>query len=207
MEENNEDIFIVGIGASAGGLEAVRALLHSAPKDAPAAYVVVQHMSPTQRSMLTPLIARETHLDTHELSDPIRPERNRIYVAPPGADVILEDGLLTLAPASEEAAVPKPSVDRFFRTLADQAREHSIGVVLSGTGSDGAAGVKAIREAGGITFAQDDKTAKYDGMPNAAIETGCIDLVLSPVEIAQRLETLSLTRPRLAITRAGPRPS
>ena len=195
---NNEDIFIVGIGASAGGLEAIRALLKSAPRDAPAAYVVVQHMAPTQKSMLTPLIARETHLETTELADPVRPQRNHVYVGPPGTDIVLEEGHLKLVPPSTDLAAPKPSADRFFRTLAEGAAERAIGIVLSGTGSDGSDGVKAIHEAGGITFAQDDKSAKYDGMPNSAIETGCIDLVLSPLEMGQRLESLSLNAPRLA---------
>ncbi|MEM9059790.1 MAG: chemotaxis protein CheB [Pseudomonadota bacterium] len=198
MKDEVSEQFIVGVGASAGGLEAIRALLKSAPKDAPASYVIAQHMSPTQRSMLQPLIARETHLHVEEISTPIVPQKNAVYVAPPNSDVIYDDGKLRLVPPSNQIAAPKPSVDRLFRTLAEEAGSLAIGVVLSGTGSDGSAGVKAIREAGGITFAQDDKSAKYDGMPNSALETGCIDLILSPVEIGKRLESLSLTVPRLA---------
>ncbi|MEM7684134.1 MAG: chemotaxis protein CheB [Pseudomonadota bacterium] len=203
MKDDVAQQFIVGVGASAGGLEAIRALLKSAPNDAPASYVIAQHMSPTQRSMLQPLIARETHLQVEEISDPVVPLKNTVYVAPPNADVIFDEGMLKLVPPSNEIAAPKPSVDRLFRTLAEGVGSLAIGVVLSGTGSDGSAGVKAIREAGGITFAQDDKTAKYDGMPNSALETGCIDLILSPVEIGKRLESLSLTVPRLAEVMKG----
>ncbi|MEM1298931.1 MAG: chemotaxis protein CheB, partial [Pseudomonadota bacterium] len=193
-----DELFIVGIGASAGGLEAIRTLLKSSPKDAPAAYVVVQHMSPTQRSVLASLVARETHLETQEVTEDVKPLRNHVYVAPPGWDILFADGMLKLVPHKNDLVTPKPSVDRFFRSIAEELQERAIGIVLSGTGSDGSAGVKSIREAGGITIAQDDKTAKYDGMPNSAVETGCIDLILSPLDIGQRLETLSLSVPHLA---------
>lgn len=188
---DSEKHFLVGIGASAGGLEAIRSLLKAAPTEAPAAYVVLQHMSPTQRSMLPDLIQRETHLEVREISEPVRPQVNFVYVVPPNADAVFVDGEIRLLEASTEPAAPKPSIDRFFRSIAEQVTSRAIGIVLSGTGSDGSVGVKAIRESGGITFAQDDLTAKYDGMPNSAIETGCVDLVLSPVEIAAHFGALS----------------
>ncbi|MEM7212064.1 MAG: chemotaxis protein CheB [Pseudomonadota bacterium] len=190
--------FVIGIGASAGGLEAIRALLKSVPEEVPASYVVVQHVSPTHRSMLASLIDRETHLDVHELSDDTSPRTNHVYVVPPNNDVLYRDGKLALVPPAKEIATPKPSVDRFFKSMAEELEDHAVGIVLSGTGSDGAYGVQAIREAGGITIAQDSATAKYDGMPNSAIETGCVDLVLSPMEIGHRLSSLSNIPQRMA---------
>ena len=183
--------FLIGVGASAGGLEAIRTLLKSVPDDVPAAYVVVQHISPTHRSMLSSLIDRETHLEVRELQESTVPATNHVYVVPPNRDVIFKDGELHLIPPNQAAAAPKPSVDRFFKSIAEELQGHAVGIVLSGTGSDGAYGIQAIREAGGITIAQDSATAKYDGMPNAAIETGCVDLVLSPVDIGHRLSNLS----------------
>ncbi|MEM1159698.1 MAG: chemotaxis protein CheB [Pseudomonadota bacterium] len=198
MGEETEALFIVGIGASAGGLEAVRSLLRSAPQNAPAAYVVLQHMSPTQRSLLTPLVARETHLHVVEIDECAAPEANVVYVVPPNSDVVFADGQLKLVPPSRELGSVKPSIDHFFETLADQVGQYAVGIVLSGTGSDGTTGIKAIRAACGATIAQDLETAKYDGMPSAAIASGCIDLVLPPVEIGERLSALSLTDARLA---------
>lgn len=193
-----DDLFVIGIGASAGGLEAIRALLKSAPKDVAATYIIAQHMSPTHRSMLTLLIDRETHLQVTEIAEPAIPRRNHVYVTPPNTDVVYENGKVRLVEGPMSRTQPKPSVDRLFRSIAEEAGTFAIGVVLSGTGSDGSLGVKAIREAGGITFAQDDKTSKYDGMPNSAIETGCVDLIMSPIEIASRLPMLSGARSKLA---------
>ena len=189
--ENDTRSFLIGIGASAGGLEAIRTLLRSVPEDVPAAYVVVQHISPTHRSMLSSLIDRETQLEVHELEESTVPVASHVYVVPPNRDVIYKDGELHLIPPSQAPSAPKPSVDRFFKSIADELHDHAVGIVLSGTGSDGAYGIQAIREAGGITIAQDSATAKYDGMPNSAIETGCVDLVLSPIDIGHRLSNLS----------------
>ena len=191
----SNDTFIVGIGASAGGLEAIRELVKNLPVDIDACYVVVQHMSPQHRSLLTTLIDRETHLDVVDIDDGIVPKANTIYVTPPNNDVIYRDGMLNLQTPNREIATPKPSVDRFFISIAESAGERAVGIVLSGTGSDGAYGVQAIRGAGGITITQDESTAKYDGMPTSAVETGCVDLVLSPIEIGTHLSKI-LASPR-----------
>ncbi|MEM9049540.1 MAG: chemotaxis protein CheB [Pseudomonadota bacterium] len=186
---------IVGVGASAGGLEALRDLVSDLPADLDAAFVILQHMSPQYKSMLPDLISRVTTLPTLELADGTEPRPNTIYVVPPNHDVVFADGKLTLCTPHPGPANPKPSVDRFFLSLAEGAAARSVGVVLSGTGSDGAVGIRAIRAAGGVTIAQDTNSAKYDGMPAAAAGTGDVDLVLPPSEIAQHLRRI-LTAPR-----------
>ncbi|MEL7184079.1 MAG: chemotaxis protein CheB, partial [Pseudomonadota bacterium] len=187
---------IVGIGASAGGLEAASLLVQNLPKDVGAAYVLAQHMSPNHKSLLSSLISRETHLPVIDLTkEDVIPTADTIYISQPNSDVVLENGKLGLRKQSGHHATPKPSADRLFNTLAQEMGERCVGVVLSGTGSDGSYGVQAIREAGGITIAQDVGTAKYDGMPASAVETGCVDLQLSPQQIGQHLAKI-MSAPR-----------
>ncbi len=189
-EEKVDFPLIVGIGSSAGGLEALRELATSLPTDNGCAYVVVQHMSPQHKSLMTSLIASETDLQVMDIVDGLTPEPDTIYVTPPRADVIMKEKKLRLLPPSEEMGKPKPSVDRFLISLAADCGDRSMGIILSGTGSDGAYGVQAVREVGGITIAQDDESAKYDGMPKAAIATGCVDLILRPSDIAIHLKKI-----------------
>ncbi|WP_223274693.1 chemotaxis protein CheB [Tateyamaria sp. syn59] len=186
---------MIGIAASAGGLEAVSLLVQNLPQAANAVYIIAQHMSPTHKSVLSTLISRETSLPVVELGPETEPERGSIYVTPPNTDVVLESGILRLRNPSGHAASPKPSADRLFKSLANEQGENCMGIVLSGTGSDGSYGVQAIREVGGITIAQDPASAKYDGMPTSAIETGCVDLTLSPEQIGTHLEKI-LAQPR-----------
>ena len=150
--------------------------------------MVAQHLSPSHRSMLMELLARETTLEVKEISRNQRPRADVIYITPPNRHVELQSGLLTVRKPKIRSG-PQPSVDLLFASLALECEERAIGVVFSGTGSDGARGVQAIRAAGGITFAH-DHTAKYNGMPNAAIATGCVDLVLPPAEVATRIPHL-----------------
>ncbi|MEM9636237.1 MAG: chemotaxis protein CheB [Pseudomonadota bacterium] len=192
---DTEELTIIGIGSSAGGLEAIRELVATLPTDLQVAYVVVQHMSPHHKSLMTELVARQTSLVVRDVVDGSVPEPNVIYVTPPKTDVVYEKGKLNLVDPSHEVASPKPSVDRFLLSLADGHGEKSMAIILSGTGTDGAYGVQAIREAGGITIAQDTESAKYDGMPMAAMQTGCVDLVLRPFEIGAHLQKI-LTSPR-----------
>lgn len=192
-KDAESELWVVGVGASAGGLEALRQLAKSLPAKGGAAYVVVQHMSPQHPSLLTTLLGRETALNVVDVTDGARPRADVIYVTPPNNDVVMEGGVLRLRAPNKAIAAPKPSVDRFFKSLAEDIGERSVGVVLSGTGSDGSYGVQAIREVGGVTIAQDDQTAKYDGMPIAAVETGCVDLVLSPMEIGTHLSKILAT--------------
>lgn len=194
-------LHVVGIAASAGGLEALSLLVQNLPPSANAIYVIAQHMSPTHKSVLTSLIARETTLPVAELGRETVPEAGTIYVTPPDTDVVLENGILRLRNPAGHPASPKPSADRLFKSIAEECGERCVGIVLSGTGSDGSYGVQAIREGGGITIAQDPGSAKYDGMPASAIESGCIDLTLTPEQIGQHFEKI-LTRPRdLALLR------
>jgi two-component system CheB/CheR fusion protein len=170
--------FFVGIGSSAGGLEALSALIPGLPAGLGLRYVVVQHMSPTHRSMMAQLLGRISALEVLEVTEGCVPLPDRVYVTPPNRNVVLaEDGSLRLLEPPNET-VPKPSVNLFFGSLADVAGDRAIGVVLSGTGSDGAVGLHAIKAAGGYAFAQEPGGAKYDGMVRAAIEAGGVDWVL-----------------------------
>lgn len=178
--------FIVGIGSSAGGLEALRTLFGCLKDEVQMTFVVVQHLAPSHKSRLVEILAQSTHLKVKEVEDGERPEVNVIYITPPNADVYFENGHLRLMEPHLKIG-PKPSVDFFFRSLADNFGSSAIGIVLSGTGSDGAHGVRAIKAAGGFTITQKSSTAKYDGMPRAAKHTGAVDLELSPEEIAQEL--------------------
>ncbi|MEO0989527.1 MAG: chemotaxis protein CheB [Pseudomonadota bacterium] len=191
--EDTSNIFVVGVGSSAGGLEAILELVKNLSGDIPAALVIVQHMSPQHRSLMTTIISHETGLKVVDVEDGMVPEKQTIYVTPPNHDVVLLDGRLRLQSPSPEIGAPKPSIDRFFISLAESLLERSVAIVLSGTGSDGSYGIKSIRSVGGITIAQDERSAKYDGMPIAAVETGCVDLILSPKEIAAHLERILLS--------------
>jgi len=185
--------YVVGIGASAGGLEALRALfaaLKIAPRNM--AFVVVQHLAPLHRSRLVELIASTTRLDVEEVRDGMKPRRGVIHITPPNANLVVVDGRLRL---KGTGVGPKPSVDTFFRSLATDCGPRAVGIVLSGSGSDGAAGIKAIREAGGVTIAQRPESAKYDSMPKAAIHTGVVDSIVAPEEIGRELMRVAAHRP------------
>lgn len=180
---------------SAGGLEAVTTLAQNLSPDVNVAYVLAQQMSPTYKSRLTALISRETPLPMVELKDDTPPVANTIFITPPNTDVILESGKLRLVDPSGHPVTPKPSAGWLFKSLAREMGEHCAGVALSGTGCDGRYGVQAIREAGGITIAQDAATAKYDGMPVSAAQTGSIDLTQLPEQIGVHLSKI-LASPR-----------
>lgn len=189
-----ESIHYVGIGASAGGLEALRPFVAALIPNGSNVYIVAQHMSPDHKSLMVELLARETGLRVAEATNNLVPSPDTIYVAPPNADVTVSSGRLRISNPINTIG-PKPSVDRFFISLAEDQEDMAIGIVLSGTGSDGARGIKAIKAAGGITIAQDPKTAKYDSMPLAALRAGGADLSLPPQEIAEQLAAIVL-RPR-----------
>ncbi|MGF1613194.1 MAG: EAL domain-containing protein [Gammaproteobacteria bacterium] len=184
---------IVGIGASAGGLEALRDFVGALPPNAPFTYIIAQHVSPTHLSLLMNLLAPMSKLPVQDLCDQQRPEPGFVYITPPNRDVTIRQGVLYLT-EPEETVGPKPSINRFFHSLAQELGEHAIAVILSGTGSDGAAGVRAIKAEGGITIVQEPATAKYDGMPKSALRTGSVDLVMPPDQIGGALERL-LTAP------------
>ncbi|MBL8956517.1 MAG: PAS domain-containing protein [Myxococcaceae bacterium] len=184
--DEGEACFVVGVGASAGGLAALEELVKNVAFDR-MAFVVVQHLSPTHESLLTQLLARVSTVTVVTAENGVKVERNNVYVAPPNVDVAIVNGVLHLL---EHVPVPGPrlSVDFFFRSLAEDQGPRAIGVVLSGTGTDGTFGLRAIKEAGGITFVQEPSTAKFDGMPQSALASGNADYRLSPTEIAQELQ-------------------
>lgn len=185
-----EALIVVGIGASAGGLEALRSLVGSLPKNARMAYIIAQHLSPQHDSLLTELLARETELPVEEVRDNLAIAPNRIYVTPQNTNIEYVAGRLELSPPSG-GAHPKPSVDVLLTSIAEHAGDRAVAVILSGTGSDGALGVRAIKAAGGYTYAQDDNTAKYNGMPHAAVATGCVDFIMPPERIAEEVGNLA----------------
>jgi two-component system CheB/CheR fusion protein len=180
---------IVGIGASAGGLEAFRQVLGALPADSGMAYVLVQHLDPRHESILAELLSQSTKMPVSEVKGDILVEPNRVYVIPPSQDIGIVDGILKLVPRSQTGHLHMP-IDYFFRTLAEAQGSQGIGVVLSGTATDGTLGLKAIKAEGGIAFAQDPSSAHFDGMPRSAIAAGCVDFVLPPEGIAQELTRL-----------------
>jgi two-component system CheB/CheR fusion protein len=180
------DFPVVGVGASAGGLEAFEALLRHLPSDTGTAVIFVQHLSPEHASNLTEILPRSTKMPVHEATDGMQIEQNHIYVIPPDRDLAVMHGELHLMSRPEAPARHMP-IDYLFRSLAEDQGSRAVGVVLSGTGSDGAAGIRAIKAEGGLTLAQDEESARYSGMPHAAAATGRVDVVLPPAEIAQEL--------------------
>jgi two-component system, chemotaxis family, CheB/CheR fusion protein len=181
---------VVGVGASAGGLEAVSQLLELIPADTGMALCVVQHLAPNHESLLAELLSRKSHLPVSEVTDGVPVERDHAYVIPPDTDLRLDGGRLRLTARDHTQRPPLP-IDAFFRSLASTLGRRAIGVVLSGAASDGTLGLAAIKAEGGITFAQDPATAKYDGMPRAAIAAGAVDFVLTPRKIAAELKRLA----------------
>lgn len=180
---------VVGIGASAGGLEALQDLLAALPEDTGMAFVVVQHLAPTHDSNLPEILGRATRMPVRRIVHGMPVERDNVYVIPPGTDLELTDGHLALAPRAAGPGRHRP-IDQFFHSLARVQAHRSIGVILSGTASDGSLGVQEIKAEGGINFAQDD-TARQAGMPHSAVATGAIDYVLAPREIAAELTRIA----------------
>ena len=179
---------VVGIGASAGGLAAFEAFFSGLPvaADPGMAFVLVQHLDPNHKSILTDLIRRYTRLPVFEVEDGMVVRPNCIYIIPPGHDLALLNGTLQLLEPSEPRGQRLP-IDFFFRSLAQEQRERAIGIVLSGTGSDGAQGVRAIKGEGGMVMAQNPASTEFDGMPRSAIGTGLVDYELPPAEMSAQL--------------------
>src|SRR5262245_23021014 len=181
-EERNErgpHFTIVGIGASAGGLEALEILFENMPADTGMAFVVLQHLSPDFESRMDELLARKTSIAIHRVVDGIRVEPNSIYLIPPRKEMIISGGRLLLTDKDPERGLTLP-IDQFFRSLANDLGGLAVGVILSGTGSDGSRGIRAIHDAGGLVLVQNEETARFDGMPRAAQATGIVDLTMPP---------------------------
>ncbi|MEQ8316320.1 MAG: chemotaxis protein CheB [Phycisphaerales bacterium] len=178
---------VVGVGASAGGLHAFSSLLESIPPDLPVAWVFVQHLDPTHESMMAELLSRKTKLRVKEAQPDEEVQAGCVYVIPPNRFITIEGNALRLdTPSGERGG--RLSIDYLFRSLADSFGRSAIGVVLSGTGSDGTNGLRAIKAAGGFTIAQEPGSAAYDGMPRSAVEQGVADLVLEINEIPEAIQ-------------------
>ena len=179
---------VVGIGASAGGLDAFKKLLKAIPENSGMAYVLVQHLDPNHESMLPEILQKVTKIPVLEISNDIKVEPNHIYVIPSNKMMVATDGVLLLAPRPAKSKTERNlPIDLFFASLAEVHQEHAIGVVLSGTACDGTQGLRAIKDNGGITFAQDEASAEYDGMPHSAAQAGVVDFILPPGEIPKKL--------------------
>lgn len=180
LARDGESIFhIVGVGASAGGLEALETFFANIPDDTGMAFVVVQHLSPDFKSVMDELLARHTQLPIHRVTDGMTVEPNAVYLIPPKKEMIISGGKLLLSDKDPEQGVTLP-IDIFFRSLAQDVGARSVGIVLSGTGSDGSRGICDIHNAGGLVLAQSEESSKFDGMPKSALETGIVDVVLPP---------------------------
>ena len=177
---------VVGIGASAGGLEAFTDLLRHLPEKTGMAFVLVQHLDPTHGSVLPEILSRATKIPVSEVKDGSKVEPDHVYVIPANTSMVIEGGVLRLGARTLTRGIHMP-IDQFFQSLAEDRDSQAIGVILSGTASDGTEGCNAIKAAGGITFAQSEASAKYSSMPHSAIAAGCIDLVLDPKNIAREL--------------------
>ena len=181
---------VVGIGASAGGLEAFSELLHNLPEKTGMAFVLVQHLDPKHESSLPEILARTTRLPVTEVTQDGELQPDHVYVIPANTNLLIKDGVLRLGPRVMVHGQHMP-IDNFFRSLAERVGQRAIGVVLSGTAADGTEGCRAIKAAGGLTFAQDEESAKYDSMPRSAINAGVVDFILAPKEIARELGGIS----------------
>ena len=173
-EHDSATIPVVGIGASAGGLEAITRLLKTLPADPGMAFLVVQHLDPNRASLLTEILSKATAMPVVEAAEGTVVGPDHVYVLPPATNMALDQGALALRPRAETGGVPMP-IDYLFRSLAQDQGSRSIGVVLSGGGTDGSLGLEAIKGEGGITFAQDEQSAQHDSMPRSAIAIGCVD--------------------------------
>ena len=179
-------IYYVGVGASAGGLEALEAFFTPMAPDSGLAFIVIQHLSPDYKSMMVELLSKRTSMPVRRAEEGMRVEANSVYLIPPKKNLSIFHGKLLLSESDRSRGINLP-IDVFLRSLADDQAEKAIGVILSGTGSDGVRGVRAIKEAGGMIMVQSEESAKFDGMPRAAISTGLADFILPPDEMHSKL--------------------
>ncbi|MBF0513718.1 MAG: PAS domain-containing protein [Desulfovibrionaceae bacterium] len=186
---------VIGIGASAGGLEALELFLKSVPEGSGLAFVVVQHLDPTQKGVMPELLQRMTTMPVAQVKDRAQVEPDHVYVIPPNKNISMSHGRLHLFAPVEARGLRLP-IDFFFRSLADDQQQFAVGVILSGMGSDGMLGLRAIKEKGGAGFAQDPATAKFDGMPRSSVEAGLADVVAPAGQLPEKILAF-LKHPRL----------
>ena len=193
-QESAKGVFdIIALAASAGGLKALSHVLAALPADFPASIVVVQHLDPRHRSLMADILSRRTALQVKQAEEGGRLTPGMAYIAPPNRHLLVNpDGTLSLS-QTELVHFVRPSADLLFESVAASFKDRVIAVVLSGTGSDGSMGVRAIKKMGGTVIVQDEKSSEFFGMPGAAVQTGCVDFVLPLDEIAPALATLVAT--------------
>ena len=189
-EPSADGFQIAAIGASAGGIEAFAELVRHLPTDTGMAFILIQHLDPTHHSILSELVAKETAMPVMEVSDGLAVQPNHVYVIPPNASMTISGRALQIAPREESRGLHM-SIDHFMRSLASEEGSGAIGVILSGSGSDGTLGVGEIQAQGGVTFAQEPESAKYGSMPRNAIAAGSVDYVLPPKGIARELARIA----------------
>jgi two-component system, chemotaxis family, CheB/CheR fusion protein len=189
-EQTAAGISVVGIGASAGGLEAFRLLLGALPSDTGLAIVLIQHLDPTRHSSLSEILGRATRMPVIEAGNGVPVEPNHVYVIGPNTELTIVHRVLRTSARSQTPGAHMP-IDHFLQSLSQDCGSRAIGVILSGAGSDGALGLQAIKEAGGATFAQEPATAEFSGMPRMAEAANCVDFVLAPAQIAAELARIA----------------
>ncbi|MGH9447743.1 MAG: chemotaxis protein CheB, partial [Terriglobia bacterium] len=180
----------MGIGASAGGLEAFTELVKHLPTDTGMAFVLIQHLDPRHESRLAELVSRATKMPVAEVVQDMPVKPDHIYIIAPNANMVVAGRVLHVTTRAETHG-PHLPIDNFLYSLADAEKSRAVGVILSGTGSDGTRGLRAVKAGGGITLAQELKSAKYDGMARSAIAAGCVDLVLPPQDIAAEITRIA----------------
>lgn len=189
LQDNSDEFnpfYYVGIGASAGGLEAIEDFFKNMPSNSGLAFIVVQHLSPDYKSLMVELLSKHTDMPIYWAQAGIHVKRNSIYLIPPKKNLSIFHGKLLLTEQDHSKGINLP-IDVFLRSLAEDQAEKSIAIILSGTGSDGTRGIQAVKESGGMVIAQKEESAKFDGMPRSAIATGLTDLILIPSEMPQHL--------------------
>lgn len=207
-QQSNTGVAIVGIGASAGGLAAFETFFDamSVHREPGLAFVLVQHLAPDHDSILVDLVQRHTPMPVVEAADDMIVSANHVYVIPPNRDLAVMHGALQLIEPSAPRGLRLP-IDFFFRSLAQDQRERAIGIVLSGTGSDGTLGARAIKGEGGLMMAQTPETAGFDGMPRSVVATGLVDVVLAPAEMPAQLMAFAARHAGAATPDAVPLPA
>lgn len=182
----NKNFYLIGIGASAGGLEAIESFFSKIPSESGLAFVIIQHLSPDYESLMPEILSKRTMLKIQTVEDGMLVQPNNIYLLPKKKNMKIFHSKLYLT-EKEAGSILNLPIDIFFHSLAEDFGERAVGVILSGTGSDGSRGIRAVKEAGGMIFVQDPDTAKFDGMPRSAISTGVVDFVLNSQTIAEKL--------------------
>ncbi len=183
---SKKDFYVVGIGASAGGLEAIETFFTKVPADSGLAFVIVQHLSPDYKSLMPEILNKRTNLNVLTAEDGMLVEPNNIYLIPRKMNMKIFHSKLQLTEKVTINVLNLP-IDIFLHSLAEDFEDKAIAVILSGTGSDGSRGIRVIKENGGIIFAQDPDSAKFDGMPKSAVTTGTVDFILPPQEIPEKI--------------------